>query len=132
MVLRKPSRGASVTRPASVSLRRKGDRMHDEIELAPFGRDPLEHRLELALGHHVHRHEDRCLDLARQRLDMRLCLVVEIGDREIGAEGAKGSGTAPGDRVVIGDADDETLAAFEQLGFDMAGMASVPPWMFSD
>ena len=96
-------------------LGREGDRVDEEVELAPVCGDALEDRLELAVGHHVHRHEDRRLDLARERLDMRLRLVVEVGDRELGAEGAEGAGAAPGDRAVVGDADDQALLAFEQL-----------------
>ena len=63
---------------------------------------------------HVQRHEDRRLELARQRLDEALRLLVEIGDRELGAERAEGLGAAPGDRLVVGDADDQALLAFEQ------------------
>ena len=91
-------------------LGREGDRVDEEVELAPVLGDALEDRLELAVGHHVHRHEDRRLDLAGERLDVRLRLLVEIGDRELGAERAEGAGAAPGDRAVVGDADDEALA----------------------
>ena len=115
IVVWKPARG-HVGHPAAQGLLgREGDRVDDEVERAPVGRDPVEHRLELALGHHVHRHEDRRLDLARQRLDVRLRLVVEVGDRELGAERAEGAGAAPGDRAVVGDADDQAPAALEQL-----------------
>ena len=99
-------------------LGREGDRVDEEVELAPVGGDALEDRFELAVGHHVHRHEDRRLDLAGQRLDVRLRLLVEVGDRELGAEGAEGAGAAPGDRAVVGDADDQALAAFEELRLD--------------
>ena len=118
MVTWKPSRGTSVTRPPSASLGEKAIEWTRKSSSPHVVGDPLEHRLELALGHHVHRHEDRRLDLARQRLDMRLRLLVEIGDRKLGAEGAEGAGAAPGDRAVVGDADDQALAAFEKLGLD--------------
>ena len=53
----------------------------------------------------------------RQRLDIFLGLVVEIGDGELRAERAESLGAAPGDRVLVGDADDQTFLAFEQLRF---------------
>ena len=57
--------------------------MHDEIQLAPFLGDAFEHRLHLAQRAHVERHQDRRLDLARKRLDIFLCLVVEVRDRNL-------------------------------------------------
>src|SRR5262249_31902883 len=45
-------------------------------------------------------------------------LVVEVGHRELGAERPKGLGASPGDRLLVGDADDETSLALEQLCFD--------------
>ena len=53
----------------------------------------------------------------RERLDEFLRLVVQIGDGQLGAEGAEGLGAAPGDRLVVGNADDEAFLAFEKLGF---------------
>ena len=47
MVVRKPSRGASTTRPCSVSLGEKAIEWTSEIELAPVLADALEHRLDL-------------------------------------------------------------------------------------
>ena len=117
----KPSRGTSVTRPPSASLVEKAIEWTRKSSLPQSCGDPLEDRLELAVGHHVHRHEDRRLDLAGQRLDVRLRLVVEVGDRELGAEGAEGAGAAPGDRAVVGDADDQALLAVEQLRLDGKG-----------
>ena len=97
-------------------LGRKGDRVHDEIELAPVLADAFEHRLHLAGRVHVERHEDRRFELAGQRLDVFLRLVVEIGDRELRAERPERLGATPGDRVIVGDADDQSLLAFQQLG----------------
>ena len=69
----------------------------------------VEHRLELAGRCDVERQEDRRLELLRQRLDVRPRLVVEVGDREIGAELAERLRAAVRDRVLVGDADDERL-----------------------
>ena len=116
MVTWKPCAGHVGDAAAERVLGREGDRVDEEVELAPVGGDAVEDGFELAVGHDVHRHEDRRLDLAGQRLDMGLRLLVEVGDRELGAEGAEGAGAAPGDRAVVGDADDQALLAFEELG----------------
>ena len=49
----------------------------------------------------------------RQRLDVRPRLLVEVGDRELGAELAERLGAAVGDRDVVGDADDQRLLAVQ-------------------
>ena len=116
MVTWKPSRGTSVTRPPRASLVEKA------IEWTRKSSSPQSAAMRSKTASsspsamHVHRHEDRRLDLAGQRLDVGLRLVVEVGDRELGAEGAEGAGAAPGDRAVVGDADDQALLAFEELG----------------
>ena len=42
-------------------LGREGNRVDHEVEPAPVGGDAVEDGFELAVGHDVHRHEDRCL-----------------------------------------------------------------------
>src|SRR5215469_12720555 len=44
--------------------------------------------------------------------------VVQIGDGEIGAEGAESGGTTPRNRLFVGNAHDEPLFALQQLGLD--------------
>ena len=56
----------------------------------------------------IERHHDRCFKLARKRLDIFPCLVVEIGHGEFGAERPKGFGAAPGDGIFVGNPDDES------------------------
>ena len=85
-----------------------------DVELAPLLLDGVEHRLQLALRLNIERHEDRGLDFLGQGLDIGLCLVVQIGNGEIGTERAKGLGAAPGDRLIVGDAGNERLLALEQ------------------
>ena len=94
------------------------DRVDDEIELAPFLGDAFKHGFHLTGRADVERHHDRGFELVRQRLDIFLRLVVQIGDGQLRSQRAERLGAAPGDRLVIGDADDETFLAFEQLGFD--------------
>ena len=118
----------SMTRPPRASLVEKAIEWTRKSSLPQSCGDAVEDRLELAVGHHVHRHEDRRLDLAGQRLDVRLRLVVEVGDRELGAEGAEGAGAAPGDRAVVGDADDQALACRRAASRSRAGrVMSAPP-----
>ena len=88
--------------------------MKQEIELAPFLLDPLEHLLGLAFDHDVERHEDRRLQRLGQRLDVLPGLFVQIGDGEVGAQRAKRLGAAPGDGLVVGDADDQALLALQR------------------
>ena len=108
------ARGRAVEEAAlQVFLRREGDRVHQDVEPAPLLVDRLEHRLELARRRDVERQEQRRLQLARQRLDVRPGLLVEVGDREVGAELAERLGAAVGDRAVVGDADDQRLGALQ-------------------
>ena len=104
-------------------LRREGDRMDDEIELAPRLGDPFEHRLHLARHAHVERHDDRRFEFACERLDVFLGLVVEIGHREFGAERAECLGAAPGDRMFIGNADDEALSCPREAWLSLGGIS---------
>src|ERR1700760_3956259 len=95
-------------------LRRKSDRMKQEVELAPLLLDIFEDAFHLSFDHHVKRHEKRSLEHLRQRLDVFLRLFVQISYGQIGAERTKCLGAAPCDRLVIGDADDQALAALER------------------
>src|SRR5579871_2010325 len=95
-------------------LWRKGDGMKQEIELSPFLLDALEHLFGLTLDTDIERHEDRRLEILRQRLDIFPGAVVQIGDRQLGSERAKRLGAAPGDRLIVGDADNQPLAPLER------------------
>ena len=117
MVVRKPSRGASTTRPCNVSLGEKAMEWTTKSSPPQSLAISLENRLHLAGCAHVERHQDRRFEFARQRFDVFLGFVVEIGDRELRAQRAKRLGAAPGDGLVIGNADDEASLAFEQLRF---------------
>lgn len=90
-------------------LRRKCNRMQQEIELPPLACNPLEHLFGLAFHHDVQRHEDRRFQRMRERFDMLLGTVIEVGDGELRPEGAKRPCAAPGDGLVVGDADDEAF-----------------------
>ena len=126
MVVRKPSRGhvddaALQARPWA--RRRSSGRRN---RACPIPWRSLEDRLHLAGRVDVERHEDRRLQLAGERLDVFLRLVVEIGHGELGPERAKRLGAAPRDRLLVGNPDDETRLAFEQLGLHGGNHGGTP------
>src|SRR6201986_5053128 len=100
--------------------------MDDESALAPFLRNPFKDRFHLARREHVERHHDRRLDFACERFDVFLRLLVEIGHREFRAERPERLGASPGDRILVGDADDEAFLAFEELGLTSGIMRLSP------
>ncbi len=101
-----------IQQPAlQVGLGREGHRVHQHVELAPLLGDPLEQRLLLASVLHVERHQDRRAHRFGQRRHMRIGLVVEIGDRELGAKLAKGPRAAPRDGFRVGHADHQHARA---------------------
>ena len=113
MAWRKPALEQSTTRPCrsaiganAIECRRKSSRPHRSRDLG-------EQRLELALPTQVERCHQLGLELPGQRLDVRLGLLVEVGDRQLRAQPAERLGAAPGDRLVVGDAGDEAPATFE-------------------
>ena len=109
IVLRKPSRPTSTTRPCSVSFGENAIECSRKSSWPHSFVDPLEHLLHLPFDHDVERHEDRRLQRLGERLDMLPGAVVQIGDGELGPERAKRPGASPGDRLIVGDADDKTL-----------------------
>ena len=68
-------------------------------------------RLQLAWVLDVERQEDRRLQRFRQRLHIPARLVVQVGDGQLGAQRVEGLRAPIGDRVLVGDADDERLAS---------------------
>ena len=111
MVVRKPSHGTSTTLPCSVSLGEKAIEWTRKSSAPQVVADAFEHCFHLAGRADVERHEDRSVELARERLDIFFGLVIEIGDRDLSAERPKCLGAAPGDRLLVCDPDDETLLA---------------------
>ena len=110
----KPSRDTSATRPCRSRGGAKRDRMQHEVETAPALADRVEDRFERARLLDVERHHDRRLELARQWLDVGARLLVDPGHRELGAAVAEHARAAVGDAVVVGDADDQALAAAQE------------------
>src|SRR5579871_168524 len=103
-------------------LWRKRDRMQQKIELAPFLLDVLEHLLHLPFHGDVERQEYRSLKVFCERLDVLLRFLVQIGDGKLRSQRTKRLGTPPGDRLVVGDTDDQALASLERnLGLGKYG-----------
>src|SRR5262249_11054083 len=99
-------------------FRRKRDRVQQKIELAPFLLDVLEYLLDLAFDGDVERQKYRRFQVFCQRLDVLPRLLVQISDGKLGSQRPKRLGAAPGDRLVVGDTDDQALASLERdLGF---------------
>ena len=65
----------------------------------------------------IQRQEDRSADLAGQRFDIASGLVIDVGDRELRAQRAERFGTAPRDRSLAGNADDQTFLTIKQRCF---------------
>src|SRR5579859_807088 len=96
--------------------------MEQKVELSPVLPDALEDLLSLALSVHVERHEDRRFQFFRQRLDMFLRAVVQIGNGQLRSKGTECLGASPGDRLVVCDADNQALASLEgDLGLGKYG-----------
>ena len=113
MAWRKPALEQSTTRPCrsaiganAIECRRKSRRPHRSRDLG-------EQRLELAVLAQIERCHQLRLELPGQRLDVRLGLLVEVGDRQLRTQPAERLGAAPGDRLVVGDAGDQAPATFE-------------------
>ena len=78
--------------------------------MAPILADAFKHSLDLAGYANVERQQDRGRNFVGEWLDEPLGLVVEIGDGKLRAERAECLGATPGDRLIVGDTDDEALA----------------------
>src|SRR4029079_18260486 len=100
--------------PVQRFLRGKGNRVKQKIELSPLLPDPFEHLFGLSFGIHIEWHEDWRLELPRQRLDVLLCLFVQIGDRKLRAQGPERLGAPPCDRLIVGDSDDQSLSSLQR------------------
>ena len=106
--------GRTVEKPAlEISLGRKSDRMHENVQPSPAGANLLKDRLQLSGDGNVNLACDRGFEFHSKRLNEASRLVVQPGDREIGPEGVKRLRAAVGDGIFIGDADDERLFALQ-------------------
>ena len=87
--------------------------MQQEIQFAPFLLDPFEDLLGLTFHGHIERHEDRRFKRLGKRLDKPLCPIVQICHREVRAQRPKRLGASPSDRLIVGNAHDQSLLALQ-------------------
>ena len=99
--------------------------MEQEVQPAPPVLDGVEDDIELTGCRDIAGEEERRLDLSRERLDVGLGLVVEIGDAELGADATEVLGRRPGKAVVVGDTDDQTVASLQINEFHGEAFRSV-------
>ena len=78
--------------------------------------DPLEERVERGRVLHVGRQHDRRADALGERDHPAAEALALVGEGELGALRGEGPGDAPGDRMVVGDAEDQRALACEQPG----------------
>ena len=81
--------------------------MDQEIQSCPFLGDRIEYGLHRTIRFDIERQVEGRLYVARDRVDVRLRLVVEVGDSKHGTSLVKGLCTASRDRMLVGNADDE-------------------------
>jgi hypothetical protein len=98
--------------------------MHEDVESPEVLLDSFEDRLELARLRDVQRQEQRRRELSRERLDVGLRLLVQIGDRHVRTELVERSCTAVGDRVLVRDAHHQRLVAEQRPAIDLFGHES--------
>src|SRR5208282_6797971 len=94
-----------------ILLRGEGDRVHGEIEATPCLPDVRKDGFHRPLQVNIERHKDGGLDLVRQGFDVGPGLLVEISDGKLGALPPERPSTPISNRLIIRDADDETLLA---------------------
>ena len=88
--------------------------MHQEVKLAPRLLDEGEHRVEARNVGDVAMAGDQRAKFGGQRLDALLEGFALIGERNPGTLVGAGFRDAPGDRAIVGDADDQPLLACHQ------------------
>src|SRR5262249_46799327 len=96
----------------------EGDRMHEEIERAPFRLNRRESRVDSVWFGDVAVTEPQPANLLRQRFDPFLQRLALISESELGALPVASLCDTPGERAVVGDTQDQAaLAAQETRGF---------------
>src|ERR1700677_4618962 len=89
IVVRKPSRETSTTRPSERFFRREGDGMNEEIQPTPLLGDPAEDHLDLSWHVHVQRHDNLRAQRLSKWVDVFPGLVVQVRDCEFRTESAE-------------------------------------------
>src|SRR6516162_8903699 len=96
--------------------RRESDRVHENVETSPSRCDRLEQCIYLRRVANFQRKQQRCLYRCGQRLDIGSSFVIEISHCDLGACPMHLLGASPGNRSIIGNADDQRLLFVEDGG----------------
>ena len=99
---------------SGVELLTVGDRMHQEVDLAPLLLQHCEGGVDGRGIGDVAMAEHEAADLGGERLDALLERIALIGEGELGAGRVACLGDAPGDRAVVGKAEDHPALALHQ------------------
>src|SRR5437764_14027793 len=100
--------------PRERLARRVGDRVHDDVELAPLALEEPERRVDLSVDGHIERQREARAERVREGLDPLLHPVVQVGEGEPGALAVQRLGDTPGARALGRDPDDEGAFAGEK------------------
>ena len=88
--------------------------MHHKIDLAPFFPEHVEHRVDGGGIGDVAMPQQDTAEFGGQRLDALFQRIALPGQRDLRTRRAAGLGDAPGDRAVVGDAEDDASLALHQ------------------
>jgi hypothetical protein len=88
--------------------------MHHEVDLAPFFPEQIERGVDGCGIGDVAMAQQQSAEFLGQRLDPLLQRVALPGERDLRAGFAACLGDAPGDRAVVGDAEDHSALALHQ------------------
>ena len=92
----------------------EGDCVHHEVDLAPFLLEHLKYRVHSRGLGDVTMAEQHAAEFFGQRLDTLLERVALPGQRNFSARRMAGLGDAPGNRAIVGDAEDHSALALHQ------------------
>ena len=88
--------------------------MHHEIQAAEPTLHRLRQRVEVLVAGHVAGQDERTVQARGQLAYILLEALALVGHGQAGALARDGLGDAPGQRALVGDAEDETVLAFEE------------------
>ncbi len=97
-----------------ILLRTKSDGIQADVELVPAPLDGVEKLRELRIVARIQSHDDVCFEAVRQRTHERLGFLALKGDGELGALRAERLGATKGDRISVGNPNDERFLAGER------------------
>ena len=92
----------------------EGDRVHHEVDLAPFLPEHAEYGVDGRGIDDIAMAEQDAVEFLGERLDPLLQRVALPGERDLRPRRVAGPGDAPGNRAVVGDAENDPALALHQ------------------